>query len=113
MRVRVLGRTGLRVGELGFGAWAIGGNRYGNSYGPTDDGEAKRAIRRAYELGCNFFDTADVYGHGHSEELLGEALADVRRDVILTTKVGGNFYNRDVHSLVRDRLAQAVGTPKG
>ncbi|PYP21947.1 MAG: hypothetical protein DMD53_05160 [Gemmatimonadetes bacterium] len=111
VRARVLGRTGLRVGELGFGAWAIGGNQYGNSYGPTDDAEAKRAIRRAYELGCNFFDTADVYGHGHSEELLGEALADVRRDVILATKVGGNFYNRDVHSLVRDRLAQVVGSP--
>jgi len=109
VKARVLGRTGLRVGELGFGAWAIGGNQYGNSYGPTDDAEAKRAIRRAYELGCNFFDTADVYGHGHSEELLGEALADVRHDVILATKVGGNFYNRDVHSLVRDRLAQALG----
>ncbi|PYP32843.1 MAG: hypothetical protein DMD47_03015 [Gemmatimonadetes bacterium] len=111
VKARVLGRTGLRVGELGFGAWAIGGNQYGNSYGPTDDAEAKRAIRRAYELGCNFFDTADVYGHGHSEELLGEALADVRHDVILATKVGGNFYNRDVHSLVRDRLAQALGKP--
>lgn len=110
MNSRLLGRTGLRVGAIGFGAWAVGGNHYGNSYGPTDDAESKRAIRRAYELGCNFFDTADVYGHGRSEELLGEALADVRRHVVIATKVGGNFYNRDVHPLLRDRVGQAVGT---
>src|SRR5256885_770858 len=108
---RVLGRTGLAVSEIGFGAWAIGGNAYGNSYGPTDDAESKRAIRRAYELGCNFFDTADVYGHGHSETLLGEALHDVRDEVIIATKVGGNFYNRDIHPLMRDRIAQTIGRP--
>jgi aryl-alcohol dehydrogenase-like predicted oxidoreductase len=106
---RRLGRTGLSVSEIGFGAWAIGGNAFGNSYGPTDDGESKRAIRRAFELGCNFFDTADVYGHGHSEELPGEALRDVRDQVLIATKVGGNFYNRDVHPLMRERVTQAVG----
>src|SRR3989475_11213667 len=111
MRYRTLGSTGLKVSEVGFGAWAIGGNAHGNSYGPTEDEASIAAIEKAVELGCNFFDTADVYGHGHSEELLGEALADVRPDVILATKVGGNFYNRDVHSLVRDRLAQVVGSP--
>jgi aryl-alcohol dehydrogenase-like predicted oxidoreductase len=94
---RTLGRTGLSVSEIGFGAWAIGGNAFGNSYGPTDDAESQRAIRKAFELGCRFFDTADVYGHGHSEELLGAALHDVRDQVILATKVGGNFYNGDVH----------------
>lgn len=109
MKRRLLGRTDLAVSEVGFGGWAIGGNRYGNSYGPTDDVEAIRAVRRALELGCNFFDTADVYGHGHSEEILGEALAGVRRQVIIATKVGGNFYNRDVHPLLRDRVAQASG----
>jgi aryl-alcohol dehydrogenase-like predicted oxidoreductase len=108
---RILGRTGLPVSEIGFGGWAIGGNAYGNSYGPTDDAEAKRAVRRAYELGCNFFDTADVYGHGHSETLIGEALSDVRDQVIIATKVGGNFYNRDVHPLFRERVSQAVGRP--
>lgn len=111
MNRRVLGRTGLAVSEIGFGAWAIGGNAYGNSYGPTDDGESKRAVRRAYELGCNFFDTADVYGHGHSEAVLGEALQDVRDQVIIATKVGGNFYNRDIHPLLRDRIGEAVGQP--
>jgi len=94
---RTLGRTGLSVSEIGFGAWAVGGNAFGNSYGPTDDAESTRAIRRAFELGCNFFDTADVYGHGHSESLLGAALHDIRDQVFIATKVGGNFYDRDVH----------------
>jgi len=111
VNTRVLGRTGLQVSEIGFGGWAIGGNAFGNSYGPTDDAESKRAIRRAYELGCNFFDTADVYGHGHSEELLGEGLRDVRDQVIIATKAGGNFYNRDIHPLLRDRIGQAIGRP--
>jgi aryl-alcohol dehydrogenase-like predicted oxidoreductase len=106
---RLLGRTDLAVSEVGFGAWAIGGNAYGNSYGPTDDTESLRAVRHAVELGCNFFDTADVYGHGHSEEILGAALAGVRDRVLIATKVGGNFYNRDVHPLLRDRIAQAAG----
>ena len=96
MNRRTLGRTGLSVSEIGFGAWAIGGNAFGNSYGPTDDAESTRAIRRAFELGCNFFDTADVYGHGHSETLLGAALHDVRDQVFFATKAGGNFYNRDM-----------------
>jgi len=93
MKYRVLGKTDLRVSEVGFGAWAIGGNAHGNSYGPTDDGRSLAAIERALELGCNFFDTADVYGHGHSEELLGQALRDKRSDVVIATKVGGDFYH--------------------
>ena len=71
---RKFGRTGWRVGAVGFGAWAIGGNRFGNSYGPTDDVTSKAALNKALDLGCNFFDTADIYGHGHSEELLGEVI---------------------------------------
>ena len=111
MKQRLLGRTRLPVGEIGFGAWAIGGNHVGNSYGPTDDAESRRAVRRSFELGCTFFDTADVYGHGKSEELLGVALRDVRDRVILATKVGGNFYNRDVHPLLAERIAQMVDKP--
>src|SRR5215469_17142060 len=94
MKYRVLGRTGLKVSEVGFGSWAIGGNAHGNSYGPTDDKESLRAIGKAFELGCNFFDTADVYGHGHSEELLGKALEGNRDNVFLATKVGGDFYHQ-------------------
>src|SRR2546428_12838970 len=93
MRYRTLGSTGLKVSEVGFGAWAIGGNAHGNSYGPTDDDASIAAIEKAVELGCNFFDTADVYGHGHSEELLGKALKDQCEDMILATKVEGEFYH--------------------
>ena len=93
MRYRELGKTGMRVSEIGFGAWAVGGNAHGNSYGPTDDKTSLAAVQRAFELGCNFFDTADVYGHGHSEELLGQALKEHRDKVILATKVGGDFYH--------------------
>lgn len=93
MKYRTLGKTGLKVSEVGFGAWAIGGNDFGNSYGPTDDNVSIAAVERAFELGCNFYDSADVYGHGHSEELLGQALKEHRNDVILATKVGGDFYH--------------------
>jgi aryl-alcohol dehydrogenase-like predicted oxidoreductase len=93
MKYRTLGKTGLKVSEVGFGAWAIGGNNYGNSYGPTDDAVSLSTVERAFELGCNFYDTADVYGHGHSEELLGQALREHRDEVVLATKVGGDFYH--------------------
>lgn len=93
MRYRELGKTGFQVSEIGFGAWAVGGNAHGNSYGPTDDRTSLAAIQRAFELGCNFFDTADVYGHGHSEEVLGQALKEHRDKVIIATKVGGDFYH--------------------
>lgn len=92
MKKRLLGSTGLEVSEIGFGAWAIGGDRFGNSYGPTDDQESLRAIAASLNLGCNFFDTADCYGHGHSEELLGQALKGRRQDVIIATKGGSDFY---------------------
>jgi aryl-alcohol dehydrogenase-like predicted oxidoreductase len=92
MNYRTLGRTELKVSEIGFGAWAIGGNEHGNSYGTTEDDVSIRAIQRAVEMGCTFFDTADVYGHGHSEEVLGAALEGHRDAVVIATKVGGDFY---------------------
>lgn len=92
-RYRLLGATGAKVFEMGFGAWAIGGNRSGWGYGPTDDEESLRAVRAALDLGCNFFDTADWYGYGHSEELLGRALRSRRGDVLIATKAGFDFYH--------------------
>lgn len=83
------------MSEVGFGAWAIGGNAHGNSYGPTDDGISIEAVKRAVELGCTFFDTADVYGWGHSEELLGRALIG-NDGVLIGTKIGGDFYHGGV-----------------
>src|SRR3990172_2773684 len=89
MNYRSLGRTGLRVSEIGFGAWAIGGNMWG----PTDDRESIAAIRRGLDLGVNFIDTADVYGLGHSEDLMAEAISGRREQLIIATKVGNDFHN--------------------
>jgi len=102
MNYRTLGQTGLQVSEIGFGAWAIGGNAYGNSYGWTSDDQSVDAVKRAVELGCNFFDTADVYGFGHSEELLGVAFTELGLNmsdqIAVATKVGGNFYDGNVRA---------------
>jgi len=89
MKNRALGSTGLVVSEIGFGAWGIGGASQGSvSYGPTDDEESRRALRRAFELGVTFYDTADLYGYGHSENLLGSVFKATRRDVVIASKVG-------------------------
>lgn len=89
MQYRILGATGLRVSEIGFGAWGIGGNSNGAiAYGPTNDEESKRALRHAFDAGVTFFDTADFYGFGHSEEVVGAGLAGIRSQVIIATKVG-------------------------
>lgn len=89
LRYRSLGKTGLRVSELGFGCWGIGGNAHGYSYGPTDDATSLAALHRAYELGCTFFDTTDRYGHGHSERLLGQAIRQWERDSVIIATQGG------------------------
>lgn len=90
MKYRTLGNTGFRVSEIGFGAWAIGGamDVFGMPVGwsKVTDAESIAAIERAIDLGINFFDTADVYGMGHSEELLGKTLKG--KDCIIATKVG-------------------------
>lgn len=93
MKINRLGTTDLMVSEVGFGAFAIGGNRSRNSYGPTDDSTSVAAIRAALDLGCCFFDTADVYGYGHSETVLARGLREAGRlnDVVIASKVGGNF----------------------
>ena len=92
MHYRKLGRTGLTVSEIGFGGWAIGGpaDAAGTplGWGQTNDDESIAAIRRARELGVTFFDTADSYGFGRSESLLGIVLSRTRHDVVIATKVG-------------------------
>ena len=71
------GKTGMEITPIGFGAWAIGGGGWAAAWGPQDDDEAVSAIRRAVELGVNWVDTAAVYGLGHSEELVAQALKSV------------------------------------
>ena len=88
-------RTGVQVRALGLGCWALGGPYTSNGrpagWGEVDDEESVRAIRRALELGVTLFDTADAYGCGHSERVLGRALAGRRDDVVIVTKVGNLF----------------------
>src|SRR5881409_2231960 len=91
MEMHTLGRVDIEVSPVGFGCWAIGGpfsNPAGEplGWGEVDDEESVRAIRRAAELGVTFFDTADVYGAGHSERVLGKALAGIRDQVVIATK---------------------------
>jgi aryl-alcohol dehydrogenase-like predicted oxidoreductase len=92
MRYRDLGRTGLRVSAIGFGAWGIGGFVPGASYGATDDAVSRAALARAYERGVTFFDTAPAYGDGHSETLIGEFVAGLPAAgadrVVIATKAG-------------------------
>jgi aryl-alcohol dehydrogenase-like predicted oxidoreductase len=111
MHTNRLGGTDLVVSTLGFGGFAIGGNTSGNSYGPTDDATSIAAIHAALDLGCNFFDTADVYGFGKSEEIIGLALKHAKRtnDVVIASKVGGNFRSgRTVMDFSRAHLVSAV-----
>jgi aryl-alcohol dehydrogenase-like predicted oxidoreductase len=83
MRYRPLGKTGLSVSELGYGAWGIGGSGW---LGAEDD-ESLRALRRAIELGVNFIDTAAAYGSGHSEQLVGQAVREAGEEVYVATKI--------------------------
>lgn len=84
MKYRPLGNTGLTVSEIGYGTWGIGGD----AYGAVDDGESRRALAMAFERGVTLYDTADLYGGGHSEELLAQAFAGVRDRVVIATKGG-------------------------
>ncbi|MCU9615131.1 aldo/keto reductase [Caldibacillus lycopersici] len=81
MKYRNLGSTDLSISALSFGTWAIGG-----SWGRTNDEEAIKGLQRAMELGVNFFDTADVYGDGHSEELLAKATKGKADEIYIATK---------------------------
>jgi len=83
MQYRTLGKTGFEVSTIGFGAWAIGG-----SWGSVDDRTSLAALHRAIDLGVNFIDTADVYGDGRSERLVGQLLKARREHVIVATKAG-------------------------
>lgn len=84
MRYRKLGTTNIEVSEIGFGGFAIGGY----DYGPTDDRESIAALEKAYSLGVTFFDTADMYGEGRSESLIGRALKGKNPPAVVATKVG-------------------------
>jgi aryl-alcohol dehydrogenase-like predicted oxidoreductase len=83
MQFRKLGRTGFEVGDIGYGAWGIGGKQW---LGGSDD-ESLLALHRAMELGVNLIDTALAYGDGHSEQLVGDAVRAAGRRIYVATKV--------------------------
>lgn len=91
MKYTQLGERGPVVSTVGFGAWAIGGMNWGK----TDDEVSKKALHRALELGVTLIDTADVYGFGHSEELIGQVIKERgnRDELIIATKAGNDFYH--------------------
>ena len=103
MTRRSLGRTGFDVSPLGFGAWAIGG-----TWGDVSDDESIAALRRAVELGVNFFDTADVYGDGRSERLLARLRREVREPIHVATKAGRRDQPHVTASYSRERLTGFV-----
>lgn len=108
MHYRKLGNTSLTVSDIGFGGWAIGGPAAAGGtplgWGRTSDDESLAAIRRARELGVTFFDTADAYGFGRSESLLGIVLSRRRNEVVIATKVG---VARDAEGKVRKDFSRA------
>jgi len=89
---RRIGRSGIEVSAIGLGCWAIGGPVWRgdapSGWGQVDDAESVRAVQRGVELGVTLLDTADVYGAGHSERVVGRAIASCRDDVVIATKFG-------------------------
>jgi len=83
MQFRTLGKTGLKISSIVMGTWQAGKEMWTG----IDDKQTTAAIRNAFEAGITTFDTAEAYGKGHSERVLGQALAEVREQVVLATKV--------------------------
>ena len=88
---RSLGYTGEQLTGVGLGTWAIGGGDWQYGWGPQEDQESVAAIRRALDVGINWIDTARIYGLGHSEKIVGEAIAGRRDEVFLATKCGPHW----------------------
>jgi len=87
MQYRKLGRSGLEVSAISMGCWALAG---GGTWGPQDENDAIAAVKTACDVGINFFDTAEAYGDGRSEEILGRALKGRRHDVVIASKVSAS-----------------------
>ena len=90
MNYNKLGKTDIKVSELGFGAWSIALDWWGKK---IEEDEAKRMLKKAYDVGINFFETGDMYGKGKSEKLIGEVFKDMREEIVISTKYGYDFSN--------------------
>src|SRR5215203_1317937 len=112
MNYRELGRTGFKVSEISFGAWAIGAD-----WGNVDNSESLGALNLAVDSGVNFFDTADVYGDGRSEKLLADLKRERKEDIVIATKAGRRLnphvasgYNRENLTAFIERSLQNLNT---
>ena len=105
MEYRMLGDSDLNVSVIGFGAWGIGGSPFWSNEG---DAVSARAIMKAYDLGVNFFDTAPVYGFGHSEELLGKTLKPFRDKVVYATKCGLRWKKKSLGSITKNTTRRSI-----
>jgi aryl-alcohol dehydrogenase-like predicted oxidoreductase len=90
LKYKILGKSGIKVSEIGFGAWTIALDWWGKK---IEDDEVKRMLKKAYDLGINFFETADMYGKGKSEKLIGEVFKEMRDEIVISTKYGYDFEN--------------------
>ena len=90
MKYRRLGKSNITVSEIGFGAWSIGLDWWGKK---IDDEEGLKMLKRAYDLGITFYDTADIYGKGKSEKLIAKAFRGMRNEVVISTKFGYDIYS--------------------
>jgi len=104
MNYRPLGRTGWNASEMGFGAWGIGGD----AWGKTDDNDAIAALHKAIELGVNFIDTADVYGDGHSEQLIAQVRKQHSEPLFIATKAGRRLNPHTAEGYNRQNLTSFV-----
>jgi len=103
MNYRPLGRTGWKVSEISFGAWAIGGE-----WGHVSDEDAMAALHKAMDCGINFIDTADVYGSGRSERLVGQLRKSRKDEIVVATKAGRRLSEQTVEGYRRQNLSSWV-----
>lgn len=106
---RLGSRTGIEVSDVGLGLWAVAGSEWG----PAEDQASLDAIEVALESGITFFDTADVYGGGHSEELLGQAMAGRRDQFVVASKIGWIGFDREADRSKYDTVAALVADVEG
>src|SRR5262252_9581395 len=104
MDFRPLGRTGWKISPISYGAWAIGGD----AWGKTDDAESLRSLHRAIDLGVNFFDTADVYGDGHSERLIARLRKERSEPFYVATKAGRRLSPHVAAGYDRENLTRFI-----
>jgi aryl-alcohol dehydrogenase-like predicted oxidoreductase len=110
MRLNPLGsRSGIMVSDVGLGMWAVAGSEWGD----VDDQATLEAVDASLEAGVTFFDTADVYGDGHSEELLGQAMKGRRERYIVATKIGWIDYDREADRSQYDTVEKLVAGVEG